>query len=221
MSMYRTGVANLPLHGGKAPAWLTGRMRKLAKEIASLIIDEQGADAFLRRISDPYWFQALGCVLGYDWHSSGVTTVLTGVLKQALSPAEHGVAVCGGKGRTSRKTPSEIASVGETFGFSEDRIQAFTYTSRMTAKVDNTAIQAGYQLYHHAFLLTEDKKWAVIQQGMSAEDRTARRYHWLSDNTASLIVEPHNAIVGEAKREKALNMTAEASEGARSFSGHS
>ena len=218
MLMYRTGVANLPLHGGKAPAWLTGRMRKLAKEIANIMIDEQGADVFLTRISDPYWFQALGCVLAYDWHSSGVTTVLTGVLKQALSPEEHGVAVCGGKGRTSRKTPSEIANVGKTFGFSEDLIQALMYTSRMTAKVDNTAIQAGYQLYHHAFLLTEDEKWAVIQQGMSAEDRTARRYHWLSDNVTNFVVEPHNAIVGEAKREKALNMTAENSEGARKAS---
>jgi hypothetical protein len=216
--MYRTGVASLPLHGGKAPAWLTVRMRKLAKEVADIIIDEHGTDTFLRRLSDPYWFQALGCVLAYDWHSSGVTTVLTGVLKQALSPEEHGMAVCGGKGRTSRKTPAEIAEIGAEFGFSEDQIQALTYTSRMTAKVDSTAVQAGYQLYHHAFLLTEGGKWAVIQQGMSAEDRTARRYHWLSDATESLIVEPHNAIVGDAKREKALNMTAKASEGARNAS---
>jgi hypothetical protein len=213
--MYRTGVANLPLHGGKAPAWLTVRMRKLAKEVADIMVDEHGTDVFLTRVSDPYWFQALGCVLGYDWHSSGVTTVLTGVLKQALSPEEHGMAVCGGKGKTSRKTPAELATVGGKFGFSEDQIQALTYTSRMTAKVDSTAIQAGYQLYHHAFLLTEDGKWAVVQQGMSAEDRTARRYHWLSDATASFIVEPHNAIVGNAKREKALNMTAKVSEGAR------
>jgi hypothetical protein len=216
--MYRTGVANLPLHGGKAPAWLTVRMRKLAKEIANIMIDEQGADTFLTRISDPYWFQAFGCVLAYDWHSSGVTTVLTGVLKQALSPEEHGIAVCGGKGKTSRKTPTEIADVGEKFGFSENQIQALTYTSKMTAKVDNTAIQAGYQLYHHAFLLTEDRKWAVIQQGMSPEDRTARRYHWLSDTTTNLIVEPHSAIVGDVKREKALNMTAKTSEGARKAS---
>jgi hypothetical protein len=216
--MHRTGVANLPLHGGKAPAWLTVRMRKLAKEVADIMIDEQGTDAFLTRLSDPYWFQAFGCVLGYDWHSSGVTTVLTGVLKQALSPEEHGMAVCGGKGKTSRKTPAEIASVGETFGFSEERIQALTYTSRMTAKVDNTAIQAGYQLYHHAFLLTEDEKWAVVQQGMSSTDRTARRYHWLSDATRSLVVEPHSAIVGDVKRPKALNMTAKASEGARKAS---
>ncbi len=216
--MYRTGVANLPLHGGKAPAWLTIRMRKLAKEIVNIIIDEQGTDTFLTRISDPYWFQAFGCVLAYDWHSSGVTTVLTAVLKQALSPEEHGIAVCGGKGKTSRKTPTEIADVGEKFGFSANQIQTLMYTSKMTAKVDNTAIQAGYQLYHHAFLLTENKKWAVIQQGMSSEDRTARRYHWLSDASASLIVEPHNAIVGDVKREKALNMTAKTSEGARKAS---
>jgi len=216
--MYQTGVANLPLHGGKAPAWLTGRMRKLAKEVASIIIDEQGTDTFIARISDPYWFQAFGCVLAYDWHSSGVTTVVTAILKQALSPEEHGMAVCGGKGKTSRKTPAEIASEGEKFGFSEKRIQALTYTSKMTAKVDNTAIQAGYQLYHHAFLLTENRKWAVIQQGMSSEDRTARRYHWLSDTTANLIIEPHSGIVGDVKREKALNMTAKASEGARKAS---
>ena len=216
--MYRTGVANLPLHGGKAPAWLTVRMRKLAKEVANVIIDEQGAGTFLTRISDPYWFQAFGCVLAYDWHSSGVTTVLTAVLKQALSPEKHGIAVCGGKGKTSRKTPMEIADVGEKFGFSKDQIQTLTYTSKMTAKVDNTAIQAGYQLYHHAFILTENENWAVIQQGMSVEDRTARRYHWLSGTTASLIVEPHNAIVGDVKREKALNMTAKTSEAARNAS---
>jgi len=213
--MYRTGVANLPLHGGKAPAWLTGRMRKLAKEIANIIVDEYGTGAFLKRLSDPYWFQALGCVLGYDWHSSGVTTVLTWILKQALSPEEHGMAVCGGKGRTALKTPEEIVEVGGKFGFSEARIETLKYTSRMTAKVDNTAIQAGYQLYHHAFVIAEDEKWAVIQQSMSGKDRSARRYHWLSDTTASLIVEPHNAVVGDVKRKKALNMTAKTSEGAR------
>jgi hypothetical protein len=192
-------------------------MRKLAKEISSIIIDEYGTDTFLARISDPYWFQAFGCVLGYDWHSSGVTTVVTGILKQALTPEAHGLAVCGGKGRTSRQTPDEIVKNAETFGFTDQTIQTLTYTSKMTAKVDNTAIQAGYQLYHHAFILTENKKWAVIQQGMCAEDRTARRYHWLSDTIASLIVEPHNAIVG-IKRSKALNMTAKQSEGARKAS---
>jgi hypothetical protein len=216
--MYRTGVANLPLHGGKAPSWLTTRMRKLAKEIVTIIIDEHDADTFLTRISDPYWFQAFGCVLGYDWHSSGVTTVVTGILKQALSPEEHGIAVCGGKGKASRQAPTEISRAAEEFGFSENHIQTLTYTSRITAKVDNTAIQAGYQLYHHAFLVTENAKWAVIQQGMSPQDRTARRYHWLSDNVTNFVVEPHNAIVGDAKREKALNMTAKTSEGCRKAS---
>ncbi len=208
----------MPLHGGKAPAWLTGRMRRLSKEIVNIMVDEYGASTFLARLSDTYWFQALGCVLGYDWHSSGVTTVLTGVLKNVLSPEEHGIAICGGKGRTSRKTPAEIAEVSEKFGFSEDLVEALKYTSRMAAKVDNTAIQAGYQLYHHAFFLTENKKWAVIQQGMSKKDRSARRYHWFSDATTNLIVEPHVAIVGEVKREKALNMTAKTSEGTRKAS---
>jgi hypothetical protein len=216
--MHRTGYANLPLHPGKAPSWLTGRMRKLAKEISAILIDEYGTDTFLARISDPYWFQAFGCVLGYDWHSSGVTTVVTGVLKTALSPEEHGIIVCGGKGKTSRQTPSEITETADKFGFSENQIQRLTYTSKMTAKIDNTAIQAGYQLYHHAFLITAEAKWAVIQQGMSPQDHTARRYHWLSDATTSFTVEPHNAIVGDTKRPFALNMTARTSEGSRKAS---
>jgi hypothetical protein len=193
-------------------------MRKLAKEIADIMIEEQGTDAFIQRLSDPYWFQAFGCVLAYDWHSSGVTTVVTGILKGALSPEEHGIAVCGGKGRTSKKTPSDIALAGGKFGFSEETIGTLTYNSKMAAKVDSTAIQTGYQLYHHAFLITKDAKWAVIQQGMSAEDRTARRYHWLSDNVTDFVVEPHNAIVGNVKRERALNMVAKDSEAARKAS---
>ena len=156
--MYSSGIATLPLHGGKAPSWLTVRMRGLAREIADIIIDEYGTAKFIARLSDPYWFQALGCVLAYDWHSSGVTTVVTGVLKTVLKPKEHGVVVCGGKGKTSRKTPAEIQTVGEEWSFSQDTIDQLTYTSRMVAKVDNTAIQAGYQLYHHALLVTEDKK---------------------------------------------------------------
>lgn len=216
--MQRTGFANLPLHGGKAPAWLTIRMLKLAREIAKVLIDEYGSDAFLTRIADPYWFQAFGCVLGYDWHSSGVTTVVTGVLKQALSPEDHGVAVCGGKGRTSRATPTEILSVGEKLGFSESRLHTLVYTSRMTAKVDNSCIQAGYHLYHHAFIMAHSGSWAVVQQGMSAENRTARRYHWLSSHVSSLVVEPHEAIVGETKLPQVLDMTAKESEGARKAS---
>jgi hypothetical protein len=214
----RTGVARLPLHYGKAPRWLVIRMRKLAKEIVTIIIDEYGTDDFLKRISDPFWFQALGCVLGYDWHSSGVTTVVTGVLKQAVVPEDHGMAVCGGKGKISRQTPLEIGNVSERFGFSSDKIQNLQYASKMSAKVDNTAIQAGYQLYHHAFFLAEDGKWAVIQQGMCPQDRTARRYHWLSDNAKNFVVEPHDAIIGDVKRDIVLDMTAKESESCRKTS---
>jgi len=210
--MQRTGFASLPLHYGDAPSWLTSRMHKLAKEITAIIIEEYGAAAFLARLSDPYWFQALGCVLGYDWHSSGVTTVVTGVLKTALSAEEHGVVVCGGKGKTSRKTPTDLLESAAKFGFSEDQLQHLTYASKITAKVDNAAIQAGYQLYHHAFFVTKDAKWAVVQQGMSISDRSARRYHWLSDAAGDFIVEPHTAIVGDIKRPVALNMTAKTSE---------
>jgi hypothetical protein len=193
-------------------------MRKLAKEIVTVIVDEYGTGDFLKRISDPFWFQALGCVLGYDWHSSGVTTVVTGVLKQAIAPEEHGIAVCGGKGKVSLQVPLEIGNVGEKFGFSSDGIKALCYASKMSAKVDNTAVQAGYQLYHHAFFVAEDEKWAVIQQGMCLRDRTARRYHWLSDNTKNFVVEPHNAIVGDVRRDIALDMTAKESEGCRKTS---
>ncbi|MEM2995429.1 MAG: DUF763 domain-containing protein [Candidatus Bathyarchaeia archaeon] len=216
--MQRTGVAKLPLHYGKAPKWLVVRMRKLAREIVTIIVDEYGVGEFLRRLSDPFWFQALGCVLGYDWHSSGVTTVVTGVLKQAVTPEEHGVAVCGGKGKVSRQTPLEIGVASEKFGFSTDKVEELRYASKMSAKVDNTAVQAGYQLYHHAFFVAEDGTWAVIQQGMCPQDRTARRYHWLSENTQSFVVEPHKAIVGDVKREIALDMTAKESEGCRKAS---
>lgn len=213
--MGRTGFAELPLHSGKAPQWLVKRMIKLAREISTIIIDEYGREVFLQRLSDPYWFQAFGCVLGYDWHSSGVTTVVTGVLKSALNPEEHGVAVCGGKGKASMRTQEEIVEVGEKFNLSTGTIERLKYSSRLSAKVDNVAIQAGYPLYHHAFFMTEDGKWAVIQQGMSLKDRTARRYHWLSDAVRSFVVEPHNAIVGDAKREIALDMTARESGGCR------
>jgi hypothetical protein len=214
----RTGIAKLPLHYGKAPKWLTVRMIRLAREIVTIIVDEYGQDEFLQRISDPLWFQALGCILGYDWHSSGVTTVLTGVLKSAVNPSEQGVAVCGGKGRVSRRAPMEISQVGEVLGFTSEQINRLRYASRMSAKVDNTAIQAGYPLYHHAFFITEDGKWAVVQQGMSVKDRTARRYHWLSEHVKNFVVEPHDAIVGDTERGVVLNMTAKESEGCQKAS---
>jgi len=195
-------------------------MVRLAREIVTVIVDEYGQEEFLQRISDPFWFQALGCVLGYDWHSSGVTTVLTGVLKAATSPSEQGLSVCGGKGKASRQALAEITHVGEEFGLGIDRIERLRYASRMSAKVDNSAIQAGYNLYHHAFFITKNGKWAVVQQGMSANDRTARRYHWiqLAEDAENFIIEPHNAIVGDAKREVALDMTAKDSEGCRKVS---
>ncbi len=218
--MKRIGAAKLPLHYGKAPRWLVGRMTKLARKVVTIIVDEYGQDEFLRRISDSFWFQALGCVLGYDWHSSGVTTVLTGVLKSAIDPTELGLAVCGGKGKASRQAPAEIGQVGEIFGFSTDMIDRLRYVSRMSAKIDNTAIQAGYPLYHHAFFATKDGKWAVIQQGINVEDRTARRYHWLcdamgEDRDFSFVVEPHAAVVGDTRREVVLDMTAKDSEDCR------
>ena len=136
----------MPLHGGKAPSWLTGRMRGLARPIADIMIDEYGTEKFIERRSDPYWIQALGCVLAYDWHSSGVNTVVTGLLKTVLTAEDHGVVVCGGKGKTSRKTPSDIQTAGEKWDFSQETIDNLVYTSRITDKFDNTAIQAGYQL---------------------------------------------------------------------------
>jgi hypothetical protein len=193
-------------------------MCSLAKEIVTVIIDDYGKDDFLKRISDPFWFQALGCALGYDWHSSGVTTVLTGVLKQVINPDDHSIAVCGGKGGKSRQTPEEIIKAGERFSLSSGRTEALCHASRVSAKVDNAAIQAGYPLYHHAFFLSEDGKWAVVQQGMCLQDRTARRYHWVSDVVQSLVVEPHNAVVGDAKREVVLDMTANESEACRETS---
>jgi len=214
----RTGYAELPLHGGKAPQWLVNRMIRLAKQIVMIILEEHGHDVFLQRISDPYWFQALGCVLGYDWHSSGVTTVLTGVLKSAIDSKEFGLAICGGKGKASNRTQVEIGSASSEFGFSVEEANRFKYASRMSAKIDNVAIQAGYPLYHHAFILSRNGKWAVVQQGMSVTDRTARRYHWLSENLRSFIEKPHSAIVGDTKRDVVLDMTANESEGCRKVS---
>ncbi len=159
----RSGYAELPLHGGRAPQWLVGRMIPLARQIVTIILDEYGHEVFLRRVSDPNWFQALGCVLGYDWHSSGVTTVLTGVLKSAITPKEFGLAVCGGKGRASHKAQFEIGSAGTELGLSTEDIGTLKYVSRISAKVDSVAIQTGYPLYHHAFIFSQEGEWAVVQ----------------------------------------------------------
>jgi len=193
-------------------------MVKLGGRILEAVIDEYGRQEVLARLADPYWFQALSCVLGYDWHSSGTTTVTCATLKTALQPGEHGIAVAGGKGRFSRRTPEEIETIGKLFKWSEEQTEALKYASRMSAKVDNTTIQAGYPLYHHAFIVDVDGGWVVVQQGMNVDDRTARRYHWHSDHVKSFVVEPHEAIVCNVLKEHVLDMTARESEGSRRVS---
>ena len=206
----KTGTAYLPLHGGSAPPWLFKRMRLLAGEIVEALVYERGSEEFLRRISDPYWFQAFSCALGFDWHSSGTTTVTTGALKMALSPERHGIAVAGGKGRTSGKTPTDIQKLGKAFSFGPEKIAELVRASRLSAKVDNALVQDGYQLYHHAFMFTENGEWAVVQQGMN--DSFARRYHWLSDRVKSFVEEPHSAICSERQEQTVLDLTAQESE---------
>lgn len=209
----RTGVANMPLHYGKAPPWLFNRMVKLAREITVFIVSEFGPEEMLRRMSDPYWFQAFGCVLGFDWHSSGVTTTLCGALKEGLRGLEEdlGLFVAGGKGRTSRRTPAEIEGYGDALSVDPSKL---VYSSRMTAKVDNTALQDGYQLYHHVFLFTSEGPWAVVQQGMNEVNRYARRYHWLGEAVTDFVCEPHAAICSQG-RGQVLNLVADESTAAR------
>jgi len=210
--MERTGVTSLPLHPGKAPKWLFGRMVKLAGAISEVMTYEWGHKQFLKTISDPFWFQAFSCVLGFDWHSSGTTTVTCGALKEALASGND-IRVAGGKGKSSKKTPDEIEVIGGEMGLRGDVINELKYSSRMAAKVDNAALQDGYTLYHHVLIMSEDGDWAVIQQGMNTDSRYARRYHWLSDKVKSFVEEPHNAILG--KSGEVMDMTAKQSSDAR------
>jgi uncharacterized protein len=200
----RTGFAHLPLHSGKAPPWLFGRMTRLAREITAHIVADHGPDEMLRRLADPFWFQAFGCVLGFDWHSSGVTTTVTGALKEGIKGLEHdlGFFAQGGKGMTSRKTPGEIVARCDALSIDPQRL---VYASRTAAKVDSAAVQDGYELYHHAFFFTRSGHWSVVQQGMSGATGTARRYHWLSESLESFVNEPHEAICSDV-RGPALNL---------------
>ena len=209
----RTGIAHLPLHGGKAPLWLFLRMKRLAREIIIAIVSEYGPQEMPKRLSDPFWFQALGCVLGFDWHSSGVTTTTCGALKEGIKGLEKelGLFIAGGKGGTSRKTPSEIISAGDQLSCDPEKL---VYASRMSAKVDSSAVQDGYQLYHHSFIFTKSGDWAVVQQGMNDANKYARRYHWLGSKVTNFVVEPHQAICCDAKG-NTLNMVATESEEAR------
>lgn len=206
----KTGIAHLPLHSGKAPAWLFQRMKALSREIVFILIDAYGTEEMLRRLSDPFWFQAFGCVLGFDWHSSGVTTTVCGALKEGLKDREKewGLYIAGGKGRTSRKTPQEIEAICEERSMDGAPL---IYASRMSAKVDSAAVQDGYQIYHHSFFFTDQGSWAVVQQGMNEETRFARRYHWLSQGVKDFVCEPHWAVCCD-RREEGLNLVAQESD---------
>jgi len=213
----RTGSATLPLHTGRAPAWLFGRMARLAPEIVEAIVLAHGRSAFLERLSDPHWFQAFGCVLGFDWHSSGVTTTVCGALKEGLAPraAALGLYVAGGKGKTSRQTPNELQEFGARLGMDGDRL---AYNSRMAAKVDSAAVQDGFDIYHHSFFLSSDGEWAVVQQGMREHDGNARRYHWLGSRVSDFVNEPHAAIASDAQEQTVLNLVAAESADSRTAS---
>ena len=212
--MHRRGTATLPLHTGSAPRWLFDRMVDLGGAIAEVIVEEHGRGELLRRLADPYWFQAFGCVLGFDWHSSGLTTTTMGALKEALDPEEHGVFVAGGKGATSRRTPDEIDET--PLGISGSDRAALKRDSRMSAKVDDACLQDAYTLYHHTMVVTEDGDWCVVQQGM--DDSTARRYHWLSADVEDFVCEPQAAICAPTPRDDVLDLTAERSAEAREVS---
>jgi hypothetical protein len=209
----KTGVAHLPLHYGRAPSWLFQRMKGLAREITLGIIDAYGSEGMLFRLSDPFWFQAFGCVLGFDWHSSGVTTTVCGALKEGLKGMERelGFFIAGGKGRASRKTPLEIEATCNRAAMNGTPL---IYASRMSAKVDSAAVQDGYQIYQHTFFFTQAGQWAVVQQGMNEENRYARRYHWFSQGTEDFVCEPHWAVCCDQRKE-GLNLVARESEGAR------
>lgn len=201
-----TGSAVLPLHGGKAPRWLFHRMVSLAECIMDIMIDEYGTRGVLERLSDPWFFQSLACVLGYDWHSSGTTTVTCGALKEALDRENMGVTVCGGKGKTSLRTPDEIKEMALIFGLPDGKTDSLVYASRMAAKVDNSLVQDGYNLYHHCLAFDEHGSWIVIQQGINEEQGNARRYHWGLDHRG-FIEEPQGAILCQSRVQKALDMT--------------
>ena len=198
--MKRSGTADLPLHGGRVPPWLASRMTELGTVIAEHIVLEYGVSKFLTRLSDPFWFQAFGAVMGMDWHSSGITTSVMGALKRGLNPRfdELGLMVCGGRGRHSIRTPDELRSFGMKTGLDGD---ALARTSRITARVDNNAIADGFQLYLHSFVITKSGEWAVVQQGMNAENRSARRYHWHSAAMKNFVSDPHTAIHGKPQGE--------------------
>jgi uncharacterized protein len=191
----RVGSADLPLHGGQVPKWLADRMTRLGAVMSQAIVHHYGRDELLRRLANPFWFQSLGAVVGMDWHSSGITTSVIGALKRGLTPLqkELGIHVCGGRGKHSRQTPQELVAIGDSVGFDG---AALAKASRLVAKVDSAAVQDGFDLYLHGFIVTDDGKWTVVQQGMNGARKQARRYHWLSEGLKSFVDDPHAAIEG-------------------------
>jgi len=194
--MKRSGTADLPLHGGRVPQWLAQRMTTLGTGITEAIVHDYGTPGFLSRLSDPFWFQAFGAVMGMDWHSSGITTSVMGALKRGLAPRanELGLYICGGRGRFSRNTPNELRLLGERRGFDADSL---VRTSKLTARIDNNAIADGFQIYLHNFVVAANGEWAVVQQGLNDRTGMARRYHWHSVSVKDFVTEPHTGIVGE------------------------
>jgi hypothetical protein len=192
---HRTGSADLPLHGGRVPPWLSARMAALGRVIVEAIVHEYGRDEVLRRLAHPFWFQSFGAIMGMDWHSSGITTSVLGALKRGLAPVQRelGLYVCGGKGAHSRRTPEELLRIGESTGIDAARLVT---ASRLVAKIDSAAVQDGFDLYLHGFIATVEGRWCVVQQGMNEHLGEARRYHWQSENLRGFFESPHSAIEG-------------------------
>jgi hypothetical protein len=211
--MKRSGSADLPLHYGTVPKWLAERMSRLGFAITESIITEYGKEEVLRRLSDPFWFQSLGAVMGMDWHSSGITTSVMGALKRAINPhsKELGIYICGGKGKYSKQTPQELLQIADATGVNGKEL---VRCSKLSAKVDNTVVQDGFQLYTHNFIVSDTGEGTVVQQGMRTEDKTARRYHWHSANIHSFVEEPHTGICG-INQGNILNLTAIEAKGSR------
>lgn len=217
--MMHRGVATFTLDSGTCPRWLFERMVKLGREMVLAIVSETGPGEFVRRLGDPVWFQSLGTVLAFDWNASGLTTILTAALKEAVRGREKsmGVFICGGKGKTSRKTPDEIRDWGSRLALPPGKVENLVYNSRMAAKVDSALVQDGFQIYHHSFFFSPEGSWTVVQQGMNTRNQTARRYHWHSEKITDLVCEPHSGIAS-VTRAPTLNLTAKESAATRSMS---
>lgn len=207
------GIATFTLDYGKCPKWLFDRMVSLGREMTRVLVEEYGPYEYVKRLADPVWFQSLGTVLAFDWNASGLTTILTAALKEALRGREtdYGIFICGGKGKTSRKTPDEISAWGQRLELPDSKTQNLVYSSRMSAKVDSSLIQDNYQIYHHSFIFSKNGAWTVVQQGMNTENQTARRYHWYSEDINDIVEEPHSGIASQKLNKSALNMTSKKS----------